>query len=1022
MKTHPLILGTYLLLLVACQSPWERPTSGPGTVTVSFAASRTVVADWAAQATSYKVTLTSLDGFPSQTQTVTSGSAAFSAVAAGTWNIAVQAFKGGLLIGDGSVSHQTVAPEATLSVSVILSANQTGWGDFRYRFSFPASVGITDVWGKLYNSDDQQVASYQYLYLTDNGTLKEGTIIGSSLSSGRYRLELDFRRASSSAGVFSEGVNVWGNLTSDQWLAEDGSLHERRVYAEADFNSTDTSLANLVFQSGGSDLLLTPLFFSANRVYATAPVSALTVTATRSLGGQSLEYRLEGGTDWTSLSSGVVSSAVTVTPTSVLEVRVTANDQVHQKVYRLQFTSGNVLYSANGATGGSVPNDPTTYASGALATVVGNTGALERTGYQFAAWNTQADGSGTTYAVGTKVTAGTGPITLHAIWLPSDFTFTASGNSLSVTRGAVWDKGDVVIPGGVTSLMLDDFGGSSAGILFLPSSLTTLTTSSFTSSSRFASFEVAAANAAYQSIDGVIYNKTGTTLLAFPRGRAGVYTIPSTVTSVGANALANSSKLTAVVVPDSITSIGNAAFKGCTALTSVSLPPTVTSLGTAVFSRCTSLTSVVVPASFGAVPTETFSDCTSLANVSLAPGIPALSSSVFRYCTSLSTIDLPASVTSVGSEAFAYSGLTSFTASVGLTTVGSNAFSNCTKLTSVSFVSVTAFPSYTFRGCSSLVSVDLGALVTLNTGVFGYCTALTAIHLPASLTSCSTTAFEESPSMVSITVDASNSVFQASGNLLLNKAGDKLILAPNGIVTAVVPEGVTSIGSAAFAGRERLTSVSFPSSLVSIGHSAFLNCRALTAVILPPTVRTLEISAFSGCSALASVNLGGGVTTLGGSAFSGCTVLAAIALPDTLTTMGSNAFTSCPALTSIAIPASVTTVPDYAFRYDSGLVSVTLPEGVKTIGASAFDGCVNLTQVTLPASLTSLGDWSFSWCDDLTSVTSLSLVPPVISASARPFGTSLATSPSLLVPADSVSAYQAASGWSFYTTKITAAP
>ena len=58
-----------------------------------------------------------------------------------------------------------------------------------------------------------------------------------------------------------------------------------------------------------------------------------------------------------------------------------------------------VTYVGNGSTGGTVPVDGNSpYASGATVTVLGNTGALTKTGSSFSSWNTSADGTGTAYA------------------------------------------------------------------------------------------------------------------------------------------------------------------------------------------------------------------------------------------------------------------------------------------------------------------------------------------------------------------------------------------------------------------------------------------------------------------------------------------------------------------------------------------------------------------------------------------------------------------------------------------------
>ncbi len=75
-----------------------------------------------------------------------------------------------------------------------------------------------------------------------------------------------------------------------------------------------------------------------------------------------------------------------------------------------------VTYSGNDSSAGTVPSDTHDYLAGASATVLGNTGALAKTGgYYFAGWNTKADGTGTDYAAGASITI-QDDLTLYAKW------------------------------------------------------------------------------------------------------------------------------------------------------------------------------------------------------------------------------------------------------------------------------------------------------------------------------------------------------------------------------------------------------------------------------------------------------------------------------------------------------------------------------------------------------------------------------------------------------------------------------
>jgi len=75
-----------------------------------------------------------------------------------------------------------------------------------------------------------------------------------------------------------------------------------------------------------------------------------------------------------------------------------------------------VTYNDNVSSSGSVPTDPASYYTNQTVTVLSNSGNLKKTGYSFGGWNTAANGSGTTYAVGQTFSMGSGNTTLYAYW------------------------------------------------------------------------------------------------------------------------------------------------------------------------------------------------------------------------------------------------------------------------------------------------------------------------------------------------------------------------------------------------------------------------------------------------------------------------------------------------------------------------------------------------------------------------------------------------------------------------------
>ncbi|MCF7944249.1 MAG: InlB B-repeat-containing protein [Spirochaetia bacterium] len=85
-------------------------------------------------------------------------------------------------------------------------------------------------------------------------------------------------------------------------------------------------------------------------------------------------------------------------------------------LYAMWLPPLSVTYVANNATQGDVPVDTNEYILDDTVEVLGNTGNLEKTGYTFGGWNTEVDGSGTTYTGGDTLSIGSTDLSLYALW------------------------------------------------------------------------------------------------------------------------------------------------------------------------------------------------------------------------------------------------------------------------------------------------------------------------------------------------------------------------------------------------------------------------------------------------------------------------------------------------------------------------------------------------------------------------------------------------------------------------------
>jgi len=216
----------------------------------------------------------------------------------------------------------------------------------------------------------------------------------------------------------------------------------------------------------------------------------------------------------------------------------------------------------------------------------------------------------------------------------------------------------VTIPSSVTTIEEGAFAYCSGlTSITIPSSVTTIGEGAFAYCSGLTSINVVTTNQNYSGINGVLFDKNQSTLLQYPGGKTGSYTIPSSVTTIGSYAFEACSGLTSVTIPSSVTSIGWYAFAYCSGLTSINvvttnqnysgingvlfdknqieliqcpggktgsyiIPSSVTYIGNEAFATCSGLTSVTIPSSVTFIGDAAFADCSGLTSIYACSTVP----------------------------------------------------------------------------------------------------------------------------------------------------------------------------------------------------------------------------------------------------------------------------------------------------------------------------------------------------------------------------------------------------------------
>ncbi len=480
-------------------------------------------------------------------------------------------------------------------------------------------------------------------------------------------------------------------------------------------------------------------------------------------------------------------------------------------------------------------------------------------------------------------------------------------------------------------------------------------------------------------------------------------TIPSQITSIGAHAFDNCSRLTTVNFnATNCESMETYIWQGCSSLSTLNIGDNVTRIPDYAFYDCNRLTGTLfLPNSITSIGTHAFQYCNGLTGALILPNsITSIDSCVFLGCHGLTSVTIPNSITSINSSAFSNcSGLTSLILPNTVTYIGNSAFQNCTGLTSVYYIgtlaqwcdisfdgntanplifahnlyigdtlvtdliipsSISEVKSYAFAGATCITSVDVSASI-IGSYAFKNCSNITSTTIGNSVTSIEKGAFNDCSSMETLNYNAINCTFTR----------ESVYSGCSALTNINIGNNVTNIPSYAFYGC-KITSVTIPSQITNIGAYAFDNCSRLTTVNFNATnCENMANSIWHDCSSLSTLNIGDNVTRIPDYAFYNCHSLTeTLLLPNSIRSIGSYAFYDCNGLTgTLLLPNTITSIGSYAFYDCSGLTgTLYIPNSITSIDYLAFAGCTGLTSIDFDAiNCTTMGR-VFTSCTSLSTI------------------------------------------------------
>ena len=639
---------------------------------------------------------------------------------------------------------------------------------------------------------------------------------------------------------------------------------------------------------------------------------------------------------------------------------------------------------------------------------------------------------------------------LLALSLPAamqaQFNYTTNDGTVTIT-GYTGTGGDVIIPSAIDGLPVTRIGFQafvgccSMTSIKIPESVTNIDITVYFRASVAGAFfgctslraiTVDENNPVYSSIDGVLFDKSKTTLIEYPEGKAVDYTIPNGVTTIADPGFNHCSRLTSVTIPDSVTNIiGLYVFQWCSSLTNVFFKgnaPTI-AFDWYVFSVADNVIVYYLPGATGwnttfcGRPTEawhsklyTYTSTNGTVTItgytgsggditipSTIRGLPVTSIGDFAFydCANLVKITIPSSVSSIGDFAFYdCANLIQITIPSSVSSIGAATFFCCSSLDNISIPdSVSNIGFAAFFGCGSLTSMNIpNSVGSIGGHAFYGCSNLTYMYFEGNAPSAGSDVFYGDNNLTVYYVRGNTSW----GSVFCERPSEPLPFAYD--TDVVCWQGWQSGGCytvltiTAYTGSNG--TVTIPSRIEGMPvpgfGDAFAGCTSVTNIIIPNSVGSLWWAPFHSCSSLMTITAEANNATyssVDGVLFdnSKTTIVEyprgrteSYTIPDTVNNIGSGAFYNCSSLTGITISTNVTSISANAFCGCTGLTNIVIPNSVTSICANAFSGCTGLTNIAVPNSVTSIGANAFSGCTSLTNI----IIPNSVSSIGDPMSIS----------------------------------
>lgn len=498
----------------------------------------------------------------------------------------------------------------------------------------------------------------------------------------------------------------------------------------------------------------------------------------------------------------------------------------------------------------------------------------------------------------------------------------------------------------------------------------------------------------YKSLNGVLFNVSMDTLIAYPSGKADKqYNLPNNVNKIEQGAFYNNKYLQYFIANSDLQEIGAYAFSNSQSLKEVSGIVKLKTLGDFAFAN-SSIENIYLSTYLENMGKATFYN-SNIKSIEIPYKIKTLPEYTFYNCKNFKNVVFKDGLNVIDNFAFANSSIESFSAPISLNTIGFQSFANCKNLKNIKFnenlqtikdeaflnnISLTNFTvtrdlknigNNVFYGCNNInkvatdnsryFEVSDNILYSLNKKELSYVPPkreISYVNISKETETIKNDALNNATSVDTFNVDEKNEKFSSEDGVLYDKDKKNLIKFPpkKNVTNFSIPSTVEKISPYAFKDAKNLYGyISIPANLLNIENNNFENMPNIDGFSIdnnnPNFTAVNDVLYNKDKSILLKYPARKNVGTFD-------------MLKETKT-INNLAFEQANIVT-LNVGVNVENIEEEAFL-NSSIKNINIKEGLVNIKDNAFKGS-NIENIILPTTLQNIGDSAFSYCNNLKSI------------------------------------------------------